>query len=157
MIVFCRKAIEEILVSSYHHCQIGSGKNKKRACMVFMMGFEKQAVAEQSRFVMKCWKRREYKGDSGMEENTRIAVIGIIVEDRNAVEAVNRLLHEYGEFVIGRMGLPYEKKKVNIISVVVDAPMDKISALSGKLGKLPGISAKTLYSKNGEKCEVDRK
>lgn len=86
-----------------------------------------------------------------MEQETRIAVIGIIVEDKAAVGEVNRLLHEYGEFIIGRMGLPYEKKGVNIISVVVDAPMDKISALSGKLGKLPGISAKSLYSKTGGK------
>lgn len=86
-----------------------------------------------------------------MEQETRIAVIGIIVEDKNAVGEVNRLLHEYGEFIIGRMGLPYEKKGVSIISVVVDAPMDKISALSGKLGKLHGISAKSLYSKAGGK------
>ena len=84
-----------------------------------------------------------------MEQETRIAVIGIIVEDKSAVGEVNRLLHKYGEFIIGRMGLPYEKKCVNIISVVVDAPMDKISALSGKLGRLPGISAKALYSKAG--------
>ena len=63
------------------------------------------------------------------------------------VSEINQLLHEYGEFIIGRMGLPYEKKGVNIISVIVDAPMDKISALSGKLGRLPGISAKALYSK----------
>lgn len=86
-----------------------------------------------------------------MEQETRIAVIGIIVEDKSAVGEVNRLLHEYGEFIIGRMGLPYEKKGVNIISVVVDAPMDKISALSGKLGRLSGISAKALYSKAGGK------
>ncbi len=78
-----------------------------------------------------------------MEQETRIAVIGIIVEDKAAVSQVNSLLHEYG-----RMGLPYEKKEVNIISIVVDAPMDKISALSGKLGKLPGVSAKALYSKS---------
>ena len=62
---------------------------------------------------------------------------------------VNQLLHEYGEFIIGRMGLPYEKKGVNIISVVVDAPMDSISALSGKLGRLPGVGVKALYSKAG--------
>ena len=82
-----------------------------------------------------------------MEQETRIGVIGIIVEDKNMVSEINQLLHEYGEFIIGRMGLPYEKKGVNIISVIVDAPMDKISALSGKLGRLPGISAKALYSK----------
>lgn len=81
-----------------------------------------------------------------MEQETRIAVIGIIIEDRDSVGEVNRLLHEYGEFIIGRMGLPYEKKRVNIISVVVDAPMNKISALSGKMGRLPGVSTKALYS-----------
>lgn len=82
-----------------------------------------------------------------MEQETRIAVIGIIVEDRQMVGEVNRLLHEYGKFIIGRMGLPYEKKDINIISVVVDAPVDTISALSGKLGRLSGISAKALYSR----------
>ena len=65
---------------------------------------------------------------------TRIAVIGIIVENRESVEAVNTILHQYGQYIIGRMGLPYEKKKMNIISIVVDAPQDAISALSGKLG-----------------------
>lgn len=69
---------------------------------------------------------------------TRIAVIGIIVEDKDKADQVNTLLHQYGKFIIGRMGLPYEKKQVNIISVVLDAPSDIISALSGKLGKLPG-------------------
>lgn len=80
-------------------------------------------------------------------QETRIAVIGIIIDDRNQAEAVNSLLSQYGQYVIGRMGLPYEKKQVNIISVVVDAPMDAISALSGKLGRLPGVSSKALYSK----------
>ena len=77
---------------------------------------------------------------------TRIAVIGIIVEDSNSVESVNDLLHHYGQYIIGRMGLPYDKKKVNIISVVVDAPQDIISALSGRLGRLQGITSKALYS-----------
>ncbi len=80
-------------------------------------------------------------------QETRIAVIGIIIDDRNQAEAVNALLSQYGQYVIGRMGLPYEKKQVNIISIVVDAPMDAISALSGKLGRLPGVSSKALYSK----------
>ncbi len=80
-------------------------------------------------------------------QETRIAVIGIIIDDRNQAEAVNTLLSQYGRYVIGRMGLPYEKKQVNIISIVVDAPMDAISALSGKLGRLPGVSSKALYSK----------
>ena len=82
-----------------------------------------------------------------MEQETRIAVIGVIVEDNEAVGRVNQLLHEYGEFIIGRMGLPYEKRQMNIISVVVDAPADKISALSGKLGRISGVTSKALYSK----------
>lgn len=80
-------------------------------------------------------------------QETRIAVVGIIIDDRTQAEAVNSLLSQYGQYIIGRMGLPYEKRKVNIISVVVDAPMDAISALSGKLGRLPGVSTKALYSK----------
>lgn len=81
---------------------------------------------------------------------TRIALIGIIVENTESVEPVNTILHQYGQYIIGRMGLPYEKKKMNIISIVVDAPQDAISALSGKLGRLPGITSKALYSKAGE-------
>ena len=77
----------------------------------------------------------------------RIALVGIIVEDSAAAERINSILHDYGENIIGRMGLPYAKKKVNIISVVLDAPMDVISALSGKLGRLKGVSSKALYSK----------
>ena len=85
-----------------------------------------------------------------MEQETRIAVVGIIVEDKGAVEEINRILHDYSPYIIGRMGLPYEKKQVDIISVIVDAPSDRISALSGKLGKIKGISAKVMYSKNGQ-------
>ena len=81
------------------------------------------------------------------ELETRIAVIGVIIEDRAQAGRVNEILHQYGEYVIGRMGLPYEKKKLHIISLVVDAHMDVISALSGKLGRLPGVSTKALYSK----------
>lgn len=77
---------------------------------------------------------------------TRVAVIGIIVEDPRSVEALNSLLHEYSDIIIGRMGLPYRKKNINVISVVVDAPQDVISALSGKIGNLQGVSAKAAYS-----------
>lgn len=77
---------------------------------------------------------------------TRVAVIGIIVEDENAVNSLNELLHQYSEYVIGRMGVPYRKKNINIISIAVDAPHDVISALSGKIGRINGISAKTAYS-----------
>ena len=77
---------------------------------------------------------------------TRVAVMSIIVENSDSVEALNSLLHEYGEFIIGRMGIPYRKRKVNIISIALDAPQNTISALSGKIGKLPGVSVKTAYS-----------
>lgn len=78
---------------------------------------------------------------------TRIALIGIIVEDTNAVENVNEILHNYGSYIIGRMGIPYREKQVNIISIVIDAPNNVISSLSGKLGMIKGISVKTVYSK----------
>lgn len=76
----------------------------------------------------------------------RVAVMGIIVENREVVQEVNSILHEYAEFIIGRMGIPYKEKKISIISIAIDAPQDAISALSGKIGKLPGISVKTAYS-----------
>ena len=77
---------------------------------------------------------------------TRIALIGIIVENPESIEALNHLLHEYGKYIIGRMGIPYREREVNIISVAIDAPQDVISALSGKIGRLKGVSAKTAYS-----------
>ena len=77
---------------------------------------------------------------------TRIALIGIIVENPDSVEQLNHLLHEYGSFIVGRMGIPYEKMNVNIISVAIDAPQDIISALSGRIGRLDGIGVKTVYS-----------
>ena len=66
------------------------------------------------------------------------------------MEALNQLLHDYGEFIIGRMGLPYKERHIHIISVVMDAPQDKISTLSGLIGRLPGVSAKTAYAKVAE-------
>lgn len=80
---------------------------------------------------------------------TRIALIGIIVENIESVEQLNALLHEYREYIVGRMGIPYREKSVNIISVAIDAPLDKINALSGKIGRLKGITAKTIYSNIG--------
>ena len=82
-----------------------------------------------------------------MEKNhSRIAVIGIIIEDRERAEQVNELLHQYGSYIIGRMGVPYHKRGVNIISVAMDAPGDVISALSGKIGRLAGMTVKTVYA-----------
>lgn len=80
-----------------------------------------------------------------MEE--RVAIIGVIVENTESAETVNKILHEYGEYIIGRMGLPYHKKNINVISIAIDAPLDIISAISGKLGKIHGVSTKTAYSK----------
>lgn len=77
---------------------------------------------------------------------TRIALIGIIVEDMDSIEALNNLLHENSRYIVGRMGIPYRERGVNIISVAIDAPQDVINALSGKLGRLHGITAKTVYS-----------
>ena len=77
---------------------------------------------------------------------TRVAVLAVIVREDAAVTALNDLLHQYGSYIIGRMGIPYRQRGVNVISVALDAPQDVISALSGKLGRLPGITAKTVYA-----------
>ena len=78
--------------------------------------------------------------------DTRIALIGVLLETRESVDKLNHLLSDYGEYVIGRMGLPYKEKGIHIISIAIDAPQDVISALSGKIGNLDGISVKTAYS-----------
>ena len=79
--------------------------------------------------------------------DTRVALIGIMVENPDSIKKMNQLLHEYGPYIIGRMGIPYGERSLSIISIVVDAPMNQISSLSGKLGMLDGISTKTTYSK----------
>lgn len=76
----------------------------------------------------------------------RVALIGIIVEKSECIEKLNEVLHEYGKYIIGRMGIPYREKNINIISIAIDAPQDIISALSGKLGKIDGVATKTAYS-----------
>ena len=81
-----------------------------------------------------------------MEQESRIAVMAIIVENRESVDTLNHLLHEYGDYIVGRMGLPYEKKGVNIVSIALDAPNDTISALAGKIGNIPEIRVKTAYA-----------
>ena len=77
---------------------------------------------------------------------TRVAVMSIIVENAAMVEKINGLLHEYGEYIIGRMGIPYRKRQISIISIALDAPQNTIASLAGKLGTLPGVSVKTAYS-----------
>lgn len=78
---------------------------------------------------------------------TRIALVGIIIEDLTAATAVNTVLHDYADRIVGRMGIPYRERNVSIISVVVDAPQKDISAMTGKLGMIAGVNVKTVYSK----------
>lgn len=78
--------------------------------------------------------------------DTRVAVMSIIVENPESVEQINALLHDFAEYIIGRMGIPYRARKISIISLALDGSQDKISALSGKIGRLPGVKVKTTYS-----------
>ena len=87
-----------------------------------------------------------FASQGGFFMETRVAVISIIIENSESVQTMNEILHQYSEYIIGRMGIPYRSKGVNIISIAIDAPQDKISALSGKIGKLPGVTAKAAYS-----------
>jgi len=77
----------------------------------------------------------------------RVALLGIIVEDPEAASRVNSLLHEYSGYIVGRMGIPYRERQISIISIVLDAPQEAVSALSGKLGMIPGVSSKCLYAR----------
>ena len=79
---------------------------------------------------------------------TRVAIISIIVENVEHTDQLNQVLHEYGNYILGRMGIPYRKHGINIISIAVDAPQDTINTLAGKIGRIEGISAKTVYSSN---------
>ena len=81
------------------------------------------------------------------EQETRLAILAIVVEDSSSVTELNALLHEYSAYIIGRMGIPYPARQVSLISVAIDAPADAISALTGKLGRLSGVTVKTAYSK----------
>ena len=87
-----------------------------------------------------------------MGEN-RVAVISVIVEDRTIASSINAILSEFGEYIVGRMGVPYRERGVSVISVILDAPQEIISALTGKLGMLEGVSSKTVYSRLPEKKE----
>ncbi len=83
-----------------------------------------------------------------MENNeTRVALLSIIVENPDSVSKINEILHSASDFIIGRMGVPYRQKNISIISVAIDAPLNVINTVSGKLGRLEGVSAKTVYSK----------
>lgn len=82
-----------------------------------------------------------------MESVMRVALISIVVEDLSASERINSVLHDFSQYIIGRMGIPYQKRSIALISVAIDAPQDVISALSGKLGMIRGVSTKTIFSK----------
>lgn len=86
----------------------------------------------------------ETEGRMTMEK--RVAILAILAECRDSADKINELLHDYGTEIIGRMGLPYREKQLNIISIVMDAPADSINALAGKLGRLPGVTAKAVYA-----------
>lgn len=89
-----------------------------------------------------------------MQDETRVAVISMIIDNEESASAINSLLHDCREYIIGRMGIPYREKGLNIINVVLDAPMDVVSGLSGRLGRLPGVTAKAVYSRlSAEKQE----
>lgn len=81
-----------------------------------------------------------------MKMENRVAIVGIIVENMNSVEKLNAILHEYAQYMVGRMGIPYRQKGIHIISIAIDAPQDVISALTGKIGNLEGISVKAAFS-----------
>ena len=82
-----------------------------------------------------------------MTLETRVAVISIVVENADSVDMLNGILHKYGNYILGRMGIPYKAKNVNLISIAIDAPQDVINTLTGALGKLDGVTAKAAYSK----------
>jgi putative iron-only hydrogenase system regulator len=95
-----------------------------------------------------CFQHRDFNFLEGRcSVKTRIALIGIIVEKKDATSQLNAILHEYGDYIIGRMGIPNAKEGIAVISIVLDAPENVISSLAGKIGMLPNISAKTLYSR----------
>lgn len=91
----------------------------------------------------------KYQADEENIMDTRVAVISMIIEEADAVRDVNELLHEMRDVIIGRMGIPYREKNINVITVALDAPQQKISALSGRLGQLRGVSVKTAYASLG--------
>ncbi|EHL17788.1 hypothetical protein HMPREF9630_01478 [Peptoanaerobacter stomatis] len=84
---------------------------------------------------------------------SRVAIIGIIVEDNTYIEELNNLLHKYSHIIVGRMGVPYRDRNIGVISIIVDAPSDEINTLSGKLGMIKGINSKTIYAKVADKHE----
>ena len=108
---------------------------------------EKNKGLQKNERIQKDKKDNSIDNSDIKQEDNRVALMGIIVEDTEAAARINGLLHEYGSYIVGRLGLPYREKSLNIISIVLDAPQSVVSALSGKLGMIPGVSSKCLYAK----------
>lgn len=123
--------------------KLPGGESKGRPAFVRLTPGRKAAAPERQ------------KKDEGMEESKRIALIGIIVEEGASVEKMNALLHEYRQNIIGRMGIPRPEEQLSIISIAMKADSNTISALSGKLGALPGVSTKTIYAKQKASGRAD--
>jgi len=103
-------------------------------------------------FVTHFFVYSDEKGKGKMEN--RVALLGIVIENPDSVEKLNNILHKYSEYIIGRMGIPHRARNISIMSVAMDAPSDKISALSGAVGMLDGVSSKTIYSKLKENDKI---
>ena len=108
---------------------------------------EKNKGLQKNERIQKDKKDNSIDNSDIKQEDNRVALMGIIVEDMEAAARINGLLHEYGSYIVGRMGLPYRERGLNIISIVLDAPQSVVSALSGKLGMIPGVSSKCLYAR----------
>lgn len=114
---------------------------RRKAWLIMWICYAVSAPAGKFRQAFLIWRN---------EMETRVALIGIVVENFDSAQKINDILHNYGQYIIGRMGIPYKERNVSIISVAVDAPTDVISAMSGKLGRLDGVSAKTVYARLSE-------
>ncbi len=88
------------------------------------------------------------KNDKNIEQNNRLCVLSVMVENRASAQKLNEYLSQYGEYIVGRMGIPYKQRSLSVLCVILDAPLELVNALTGKIGRLDGVSAKTLFGKN---------
>jgi len=124
------------------YAQAERGRHKLYVCLCSFAQIEYVDLIPFARLL----RKRDFLS-GGLRMETRIALVGIIIEDLNAAAAVNAILHTYADNIVGRMGIPYRQRNVSIISVVIDAPQKEISAMTGKLGMITGVNVKTVYSK----------
>lgn len=130
--------MEDRLIKYSYGPDIKQNTMLRERCVMAIV--EKPTIAAP---IIRCGNLYFWRNDSMIN---RVAVMSIIVENNESVEKLNQILHSNGEYIIGRMGIPYRKRGINIISIALDAPQDTISAMSGKIGNLPGVSVKTAYS-----------